>query len=89
MTFYRFEIYNTAGSRAFLTETASYVTYKKLGISFFAEYEQINKETRSRADINLNRLRDQMRSRSEPCLSYSQSHRRSKEHDSNSLGYNS
>ena len=82
MTFYRFEIYNTAGSRAYLTETASYVTWKKLGISFFAEYEQINKETRSRADINLNRLRDQMRSRSEPCLSYSQSHRRSKEYGS-------
>ena len=60
------------------------LTHNKLGVSFFAEYEQINKETRSRADINLNRLRDQMRSRSEPCLSYSQAHRRSKSNQPNS-----
>ena len=50
----------------------------QLGLSFFAEYEQINKETRSRCDINLNRLRDQMRSRSEPCLSFQSHNRRSK-----------
>ena len=60
------------------------LTHNKLGVSFFAEYEQINKETRSRADISLNRLRDQMRSRSEPCLSYSQAHRRSKSNQPNS-----
>jgi len=39
-----------------------------LGVSFFAEYEQINKN--NTADIHLNKLRDQVRSRSEPCLSY-------------------
>jgi microtubule-associated serine/threonine kinase len=46
-----------------------------LGVSFYAEYELINKETNNATDIHLNKLRDRVRSRSEPCLSLS---RRSK-----------